>query len=587
MHSHSTELLPDPSIATRVTMRDGVELDTYIWLPDYIDAKVPAILIRTPYSRAVFAINEPPKLRYLAAGYALILQQIRGIGKSGGHFSFNAPHEQADGYDTVEWIAAQDWCTGAVGLDGHSYAGMTQLTTAAAKPPHLKCMVPAVPSADFFLEPPYIGGIFSRMHALVWGATLQFPSLLSEDAGDFAMLGFLTNPALLARWLSRPVQDAAIGELKGDLLTHYQDALAHPTYDDWWKQRTLGPAQYAAMDIPTLLVTGNFDPSTGALTVWRGLEASAGDSDKRTLFIGPWDHNACYNGGVVREALFGLTPEHGMDLVGERIAFFDRHLKGIAAKTTARPRVQIFITGCNSWLGTDCFPPKATTNTALFLLSGGHANSSRGDGQLSWTPSSTDLPADQFRDDPAWPFVGALTMAKGPEFAFDMREREASHDTLVYGIEVSEDDLTVIGEPILEVYTSADVPDADIVAFLVEHREDGSSIFLAFGQLRLRYHEGFDKEVELAPNVPVLARIQMTYVAHTFKKGTQVRLLISGNNFPLLDPNPHVSGPIATASTTAIATQSILHDTEHLSKLTLSILAQTDFEALKIQPELR
>ncbi len=582
MEAELPRRLPDPSLRARVAMRDGVELDTYIWLPQPCSEKVPAILIRTPYSRAVFGINEPAKVQYLAAGYACVMQQIRGLGESGGHFSFNAPYEQNDGYDTVEWIAAQPWCSGQVGLDGHSYAGMTQLTTAAARPPSLKCMVPAVPSADFFLEPPYIGGVFSRMHALIWGATLQFPSMLDESTGEFAMHGFLTNPALLARWLSRPVKDAANDALKGDILAHYQDALDHPIYDEWWAKRTLNAADYAAMAIPTLLVTGNFDPSTGALTVWRGLEAYANNPDTRSLLIGPWDHNACFNGGMVREALFGLQPDVAFDLVAARIAFFDRHLKGLNPDQLLRARVQIFVTGSNCWLGASEFPLPGTAPTELFLSSRGHANSSLGDGLLLPDCPSEALPADQFRDDPAWPFVGALTMAKGPEFAFDMRERESSFNTLVYASETFQQDLTVIGEPILDVFTSADVPDADLVAFLVEHRQDGSSVFLAFGQLRLRYHQGFDRQVELEPGVPILARLAMTYVSHTFKPGTQLRLLITGNNFPLLDPNPHVSGPIATAETMQVAVQTILHDREHPSKLILPTLSAAQVAACRL-----
>lgn len=573
MPDSSRSRLPEPSLRVGVAMRDGVALDTCIWLPAAPTGPVPAILIRTPYSRAVFAINEPPKCRYLDAGYALVMQQIRGVGQSEGNFSFNAPHEKTDGYDTVEWIAAQDWCDGAVGLDGHSYAGMTQLSTAAAHPPHLRCMVPAVPSADFFLEPPYIGGIFSRMHTLIWGRTLQFPSMLSEDAGAFAMHGFLTDHTLLDRWTSRPLCEAATGELQGDFLAHYQDVLAHPTDGDWWKARTLSDTDYAAMTIPTLLVTGTFDPSTGALTVWRGLEANAAgtaNADDRALIIGPWDHNACYNGGAVRGDLYPIDPALEIDLVAHRIAFFDRHLKGIKLESqTAEPRVKVFITGSNVWVTDNTFPLSHTEDTVLYLSSDGHANSSRGSGRLVAAPPDTDLPADSFTDDPMWPFVAALTMAKGPAFAFDMRERESSHDTLVYSTGVLREAITVLGEPTLDVFTSADAPDADVVAFLVEHRADGASIFLAFGQLRLRYREGFDREVMLEPGKPVSAHIRMTYVGHTLAAGSELRLLISGNNFPLLDPNPHVDGPIAAAARGARAMQSIYHDLARPSRLTM------------------
>jgi uncharacterized protein len=554
-----------------VAMRDGVTLDTCIWLP--ADAgQVPALLVRTPYSRTVNAGNEAPMRRYLEAGYAVVMQQIRGIGASGGHFTFNSPLDRDDGYDTVEWIAAQPWCSGAVGMDGHSYAGMTQLTTACSRPPHLRCIAPAVPSVDFFREPPYLGGAFSRMHTLVWGRSLQFEQLLDESGGGFDLNGFLAQPELLARWTSRPLIDAAEGELSGDTLQHYRDALAHATFDAWWQQRSLMPADYAALNLPTLVVTGNFDPSTGPLALWRGLEAYASDASGRQLLIGPWDHNQCYVGGGTQRGVYTFGEVALRDVVALRIAFFDRHLKEQGSGTGLADRVTVFITGANEWRGFDQFPPAQVALKSLYLTGGGHANSSRGDGALvAWPPTQNQAP-DDFVDDPDWPFPGAMTHAKGPAFAMDLRERARDHDTLVYSTGPLAEALTLLGEPELELFTTADVPDADVCVWLGEFRPDGSTTFLAMGQLRLRYHAGFDAERPITPGEVVCIRFPLTYIGHRIAAGHELRLLVSGSNFPLVDPNPHTAGRVADATTMKLAKQTVFHNPEQPSRLILPTL---------------
>jgi putative CocE/NonD family hydrolase len=549
-------------------MRDGVTLDTCVWLPA-ADTPAPAIFLRTPYARSVTAVNEPPLLRYLQAGYAVVMQQIRGVGRSGGRFAFNAPHDRTDGYDSVEWIAAQPWCTGAVGMDGHSYAGMTQLTAAAARPPSLRCIVPAVPSTDFFLEPPYIGGVFSRMHTLVWGEALQFADMLDAEGGQFRLHGFLTDPALLQSWLSRPVRSAAEGVLQGDLLLHYRDVLDHPVLDDWWQARTLGPADFATMDLPVLLVSGNFDPSVGALTLWRGLEAHAANAGNRHLLIGPWDHNGAYNGGAPGHGPYRLGEASDLDLVAHRIRFFDRHLKAEGDGLEGSPRVSLFLTGANRWHHADSYPPRDVARRTLFLASGGHANSARGDGRLVDAP--LDAATDRFVDDPDLPLVGPLTMLKGPEHMLDLAELARMHDVLVYATDPLSAPLTLLGEAEAELVTSADAPDADLCLTLAEQRADGRIIQLAFGQLRLRYHQGFDREVPLMPGEPVRVRIPLTHVGHRLPAGHRLVLLVAGGNFPLLDPNPHGAGPIADQPANHSAVQAIHHGGAHASRLHLPV----------------
>lgn len=570
MESRQEDTLPPPSLRVDAPMRDGVTLDTCIWLPAE-PGPHPAILIRTPYSRAVTGVNEPPMQRYLAAGFAVVMQQIRGIGRSGGHFAFMAPHEQSDGYDAVEWVAAQPWCTGAVGLDGHSYAGMTQLTTAIARPPHLRCMVPAVVSTDFFMEPPYVGGVFSRMHTLVWCDALSFSSMLEPSEGGFAMHGFMSDPSLLAEWLSRPAR-AAGARLTGDLKRHFDDVLDHPTRDDWWHQRRLDADVLAAIDVPTLVVSGNFDPSVGTMALWRGLESGTAARDQRFLLIGPWDHNGAYNGGGRHHGPYDLGDAAALDLVGLRIAFFEHYLKGEGQGAVPRQRVRHFITGANRWVAGDAFPLPASGEQTLFLSSGGHANSSRGDGQLLAAAPTHGPMADHFIDDPDWPIVNPLPALRGPAHMLDLRELARHHDVLVYQSPPLAAPLTLLGEPLVTLDVSADVPDADVVVHLVERTATGQLNLLAFGQLRLRYRRGFDREVLLTPGEVERVSFTLSHTGHQIAAGNALAILILGGNFPLLDPNPHGAGPIADAVVNQVAVQCVHHGAGHASQIRLPIL---------------
>lgn len=565
------EPMPLPDVRLRMPMRDGVRLDTSVWLPSG-GGPAPAILLRTPYKESVMGFRRLGVLRYVEAGYALVIQQIRGIGASEGRFAFNSPTEPLDGYDTVEWIAAQPWCSGAVGMDGSSYVAMTQLTAAKARPPHLRCIVPAVPSVDFFAEVPYRGGIFTRLHSLNWSRLIQIDSLRDLTGGFFSAMPVLSQPEVLGRLLSRPLADAAEGSLHGDFLRHYREPLEHPTFDDWWRQRTLGADDYARLDLPALVVGGNFDLGIGTLTLWKQLEAHAAYPERRWLLIGPWDHGQCYAGGTPAWGPYHFGGGETFDLFAARLAFFDLHLKGTGPGPELPGRVTLFVTGANEWRCFETYPPPGTECLRLYLHSRGHANSVRGDGRLELQAPTNEQPADTFIDDPELPFVGALAAAFETSDPLDQRERLHHHETLAYDTGPLKSPLTIVGEPAADLWVAADTPDADLVVWLVERRADGRAVKLAQGQLRLRYHRGFDTETLLVPGEAVRAQVPLTYVAHRVPAGSRLALVVSGGDFPYLDPNPHTGEPVATAVACRVAVQSVFHEPGRPSALVLPLL---------------
>src|SRR5262245_52099579 len=138
----------------RARMRDGVELSADIWMPSE-PGKYPAVLCRTPYIKTAIVNDLGPF--YAGKGYAFIVQDTRGRGDSGGETGFFAA-EGPDGYDTVEWVAAQPWSNGKVGMIGNSYLGTVQWLAAREAPPHLTCIVPAASGGNWFHSRPYQGG---------------------------------------------------------------------------------------------------------------------------------------------------------------------------------------------------------------------------------------------------------------------------------------------------------------------------------------------------------------------------------------------------------------------------------------------
>jgi len=571
-------VMPAPNLTPMVPMRDGVRLATYVYLPPG-RGPFPTILIRTVYRNGIVNWGNSRPATYQAAGYAMVWQTTRGIDKSEGHYHFLAD-DRNDGYDTVEWIAAQPWSDGNVGMDHASYLGSTQLEAAATKPPHLKAIVPHVPAVDLFREIPYNGGIFIRAHALDWGHLISVKTVAEMNAGFHASLG---DPESLKHLTSRPLIDAADGVLAGDQLAEYKSYLQHPTRDAFWLQREYTARDYAKMDLGVLLVGGNFDPSVGILTAWRGLEANAPHRQDHFMLIGPWTHVETYSATEIidfrkdgpRESTTHGVTHHGpyefgdaalTDMWALRIAFYDRYLKGKKGPSVpALPnRVRVFVTGSNVWREFDTYPIPQRHDTKLFLSSAGQANSLSGDGVMSFKESSGA--ADHVVSDPFNPVIDAWGGPKGAK-------ADEGKDVLVYTSARLQTDMTVIGEPEAHLQVAADTPDADVIVNIYELYPDGKSVRLGVGgALRLRYRQGFDREVLLTPGQNYSVRIPLTYIGHTIKAGHRLRVEMSGTSFPGFDPNPNTGEPIATAVRMQRANLTISHDSKRPSFVVLPVV---------------
>jgi hypothetical protein len=174
------------------------------------------------------------------------------------------------------------------------------------------------------------------------------------------------------------------------------------------------------------------------------------------------------------------------------------------------------------------------------------------------------------RADPETPFVAPFTEAAGRISSLNEHVRHI--DTLLFKSDPLERPLAILGETELVLHVAVDAPDSDVVAHLAEIRPDGSVVELAYHALRLRYRQGFDREVPLTPGEPVEVRLKLTLSCHELAAGHRLALLLRPDFFPFLDPNPNTGEPIATAVEMRTANITVFHDPARPSRLELPVL---------------
>ena len=239
--------------------RDGVTLYADIYRPT-LPGKFPVILMRTPYDKSVnWAVS--PAHKMVQRGYVVIIQDVRGRYTSEGEW-YPFRHEQADGFDSVEWAATLPYSDGKVGMMGASYVGATQMLAAIAQPPHLAAIAPNVTASNYHDGWTYQSGAFEQWFDQNWTSQLAqntLQRLIAQNTN--ALVGTPTLP--LADY---PIfnfgQLPADGKLTAAIAPYYHDWLAHPDYDDYWKQWSI-EENFSKIAVPMLQVGGWYDIFNG------------------------------------------------------------------------------------------------------------------------------------------------------------------------------------------------------------------------------------------------------------------------------------------------------------------------------------
>jgi len=554
-----------------VKMRDGVVLRGDIFRPD-AEGKFPVLLQRTPYRRATWGYDVNFAQRAASRGYVVFLQDVRGRYTSDGEW-YPFLHESDDGYDTIEWVAAQAYSNGRVGMFGGSYVGATQMLAAIAHPPHLAGICPAVTASNYHDGWTYQGGALEQWFDQSWTTALAHDTLsrqverMRDPPEDVIALPLTSYPIF-------GVDPASVINVSAPRIApYYIDWLAHPSYDDYWKRWSI-EEHYADFRVPVLHITAWYDIFLGgSLRNYLGLKAGAGTEEARKnqrLVVVIGGHAG--DGRKIGEVDFGPEAEKFNDdeIV---LRWYDYLLKDVQNDFATSKPVQIFVMGANQWRDEAEWPIARAKATKFFLHSKGGANSVRGDGSLSTTAPGNEAP-DKFTYDPAKPVPtvgGPLCcdtehLAPGPR---DQRKVEDRDDVVVYSTPPLDRDLEVTGPVHLELFASSSAVDTDFTAKLVDVLPDGTAINLTEGILRARYRDSQATPTLLIPGEVVAFSIDLWATSNVFRAGHRLRLEVSSSNFPRFDRNLNTGVLAANSAKWTTATNTILHDKAHPTALTL------------------
>jgi hypothetical protein len=569
-------------------MRDGVRLATVVIRPR-AEGRYPTMMIRTPYPESL--AHEPFRPMYKAQfenSYVIIVQNERGTEWSEGDFGF-LTRTTADAEDTLDWISAQDWSNGKVGLHGCSSTAENQLRLGAIGHPALVVCVPmssgsaigAVPGVMSSQGSFYRGGVpmiktWALWHA-PYGVRLR-PKLPAEAEGDELSRIFRRYSVSVPDYrvpeylkaLDRSTLEAPSGHVlrrMGAPLTGYETYMAEGPAGPSWDTVDLIDASFTGAT-PSININGWMD--IGAYETVKLFEFQQHHPDQY-LIMAPTSH--CKMLETAPDAKLGDRPVGDSRFPYDETinTWFDRFLLDRQDAWKPMPKVQVFLMGAATWLTGESWPLPESEARTLYLTSGGSAGTLGaktlwGDGAL--VPSPGPAGTDEFAADPKNP-VPSLggDLALDAPVCVDQRQVECRADVLVFSTPVLTEPITIAGDVTAVLHVSADVEDTDIFVKLLDVYPDGTAYNLADSCLRLRYRNGLDRPEKLVPGEIVRVEISGITTASYFPAGHQLRIEVAGSNFPLADRNWHAGDRNDLASDGPVAHLTLHHGQGHESAL--------------------
>lgn len=576
-HTRVTSLTTETNV--HVPMSDGTVLCADVYRPSG-PGRWPVLLSRIPYGKhkpRYRALHLDP-VRAASRGYVVVVQDVRGRHNSKGVF-YPFRHEADDGFDTVEWCAAQPWSDGNVGMFGMSYHGATQWLAAIQAPPSLKAIAPGLTSDSYYDSWTYLGGVFQLWWTAEWAAGFARDSVIGtppEKADAVAELRrWVKDPLAMSRHL--PVKD--MPALKG-LADYYYDWLAHPTYDGYWK--AMSPCErFDRVEVPVLNIGGYYDSFVrGTLRSLQGVVERGATGLARSqqhLLLGPWIHSHLLPPSAGQRYFGAAASGEALDYQGMVLSWSDRWLKGEDNGVDSDPKVYYFLMGANAWRTLDQWPPESR-EAAYFLRSSGRANASADDGALSLDPPKEYEVSDSYLYNPmnpvptvGGPYIRGIPglVQTGVEEQTPVERRE---DVLVYTSGPLDRDLEVTGNVTLALWAVTSAPDTDWTAKLTVVHPDGSSYNICEGILRASFRESLERTAPIEPGTAYQYQIDLGPTAMLFERGHRIRLQVSSSNFPAFARNLNTGGPVYEEKEARTAIQTVLHDANHPSRLVLPVV---------------
>lgn len=486
-----------------IPMPDGARLSARIWRPAGRQP-APVVLEYIPYRKqdAYRAHDDAWGAALSAQGFAYARVDVRGSGDSEGVLVDEyLENEIRDGCEVIAWLAAQPWCTGAVGMRGLSWGGINALQIAARRPPALKAILPMGCLDDRYTDDAhYIGGALGHTN-FQWG--IGFKTTMAGPP-DPSVVG----PGWETQWRERLEATPAI----------LRTWLEHQRRDAYWRHGSICD-DWAAIEVPTFIVAGWQD--TYSNPVGRLLERL---TCPRLALIGPWGH-----------AYPWTARPQGLDWIVEEARWWRQWLCGDDTGIMDEPRLRAFMPYRapsavtphpvpGRWIAEPAWPPASPPG--VWRLSPGRLS------QTEAPPSGATLTCRADR------IVGLARPEWLDRPPVDQTTDNAN--SLMFVSEPLESDVEILGAPTLSLRLSCDRPVAKVYARLLEQDPEGGSWLVSSGLLNLTHRRGHEEPVPLVPGEPFDAEVTLSLIAHRFRAGVRIGLAISESPWPLVWPSPAV-----------------------------------------------
>ncbi len=581
-------------------MRDGIRLATDIYRPK-TDEPVPIVFSRTPYNFNTYGDGElrtrtmQSALSWVKKGYAYVVQNERGRFFSEGEWDILGT-PLTDSYDAFDWMSEQSWSNGKIGLLGCSSTAEWQMAAASLDHPALAALVPQGFGAgvgkigDFVEQGNWYRGGAGQMLFTAWLYGTQHDpmaprlqrGIAQEDllrlqrfydmAPEYPRVDWKEGLAHL------PVQDI-IKNVNGPKGI-YEEMITRKPNDARWYQGGLYHDDMP-FDKPSMWFVSWYDVSSSPnIALYNHARENAISQlarDNQYLVIAPVLHcsyTRATENTIVGERSVGDARWNYDEVI---TAWFDKWLKGEESNTISElPKVTYYTMGSNKWQSSDVWPPKEAVMTNFYLDSEGNANTRNGDGKLvAKAPKKENQ--DTFTYDPMDPVpsYGGNVCCTGNAVqggAFDQSEMELRDDILVYTSEPLEEGVEVSGFIESYLYLSSDAKDTDVTIKVIDVHPDGKAYNLDETIQRVRYREGYDKEVWMEDGKVYEIKMTPMSTSNYFDKGHRIRIEVTSSNFPRFDRNMNTGGNNYDETEGVVATNSIHHGGKFQSRIVLPMI---------------
>lgn len=507
-------------------MRDGVKLSAYLYFPPG-DGPWP-VLYEQRYADLKGADTRKSFARLTAKGYVVCAENFRGAGESEGTWvGYRALGwgDKQDGYDTVEWLAAQKWSTGKIGTFGSSQAGFAQNFLAVTQPPHLTAQYMIDTGLSLFHEGYRIGGTTRPERFKGMDLVCRVPE---------------HNRVQLAEWFT------------------------HPTYDAYWAEEDC-TRFIDKMNVPCFTVGSWYDfMCVGSIDSYVGRQHQGGPRSRgsQQLLVGPWLHGRFNKGNVVNELTY---PDNASLAIEEHmIRWFDHHLKGAENGVPRDPTVRYYVMGAvgeagapgNEWRTADDWP-LAARSTPYYLHKGG---------ALSGASPSADGGATTFKADPDHP-----NEIPGRAFpgAKDARPFEQQSEVRTFTTDELSDPVEWTGKVQAELLVTSTARDSDFIVRVSDVYPDGRSILIIDYIRRARYRDGYEQEVFMEPGKVYKVAFDVGWLSQVFNRGHRIRVTVASTGAPFFEPNPNTGEPLTLEwpEKRVVAENTVQHNVQHASRI--------------------